>query len=267
MERKQLKKTSQNKILLSQFYEFCLEKFTKDQESETSPADDDFMRVLLGLKGYDNPPQVVSDEDYANLKTFEYFRGASDYNHTASLLTKKNIRTGHGYLGGYFACKNKDRALVYCSLAQPTKNASGKVLSFKFSDANATYVSSLKHYLELLENDRMDEAKSDISQKLSELLSFINSIPTLSEQYRFYKLFKNDLSKLAVFLDYDYIVEDVAPKGVAPNENIVILNRSKMIVPISELERFCSKSRKYQKLAATRLQTFGLSGNNPSTLN
>lgn len=245
-----------NPILENEDYKFLKKffAFSKKQwkvleaEQNAQAKTDEFFKYLIKAKGFDALPIIIKDEDYGSLNSQEYYRGAESFAHTAQLLTSKEYRPAKGYMGGYFASTDKLTAKKYtASPKEAYRQNNQKILSFKIASDSYTKKSNLEYYWDLVENGTSGLTTWDIKQKLAILNNFIATIPNINEQQRFYKLFKNDPSKLALYLGFDFVIDDNPPTNRVTKNDIVILNRSTMVVSKNEFDKFVSKANVQEK--------------------
>lgn len=231
---------------LNKFYNFSKqtrETFDeRNKDKHISEIFDENFKFLLDATHFNDLPKIVSNKQYKANDSTEYYRGATEYAHTAHLLTDSDFRLGQGYMGGIFACPKFLMTTRYTGEEKlNSPSSSKKVLSFKMEKNKKINKSELNDYLSSIEQGKIPLSTFEIKYKLSALAYFIESIDNLLERTRFFKLFANDPSKLAVYLGYDYIYDDSFPAS-KQMPNVIILNRGAMIVSKDEYDKFVFKS-------------------------
>ncbi len=230
-------------MFLNNFYNFAKKNWENPKDLTKVPFSEIFdenFRYLLKTSGYTGLPKIVSDTEYKNTNTDEYYRGATEYLHTARFLTEKDYRLGQGHMGGHFASPIFLLAADYAGNFKMVAKKEKKVLAFKLPSKNYIKTSELLEFLKAISYKTDVITTTEIKDKLAIFVYFLESIDDEFNKAKFFKLFSGDPAKLAVFLGFDYIIDDCIP-GTPQIPNIDILNRGAMTVSKSEYDKFISK--------------------------
>lgn len=200
----------------------------------TSKDADDIYKYMTALAGYDNLPQVVSDKKFGTYKTKCLYRGVKDLKHAENMLCDHDYHHGRGYTNGIFTAIRKDDAMYYTydpdtyDTYDASKRNPENVITLKLTSGNSINYKLLEFFAEEIKHGNFVGVEKDTKAKLMNFVNFVNGIKDDRQCFKFLHIFMLDLSKLAIYLGYDSIIDD---KGY------IILNRGKILVSASELER------------------------------
>lgn len=212
----------------------------QDSDKPASEIFDVNFRYLLKLAGYDGLPKIVSNDKFNGMDSKVYYRGAKEFKHTAELLTAEDFRLGQGYMGGIFGSPIVSVAIKHTKKTPNTYGIPNRVLKFKLDSYKKIFKRELASLIVSLKNGEIPSASEEVKNKLAALAYFIESIDNILDKTNFFKFFASDLSKLAIYLGYDFIYDDTYPATKAL-PNIVVLNRGAMTVSKNEYDRFVLK--------------------------
>ncbi len=195
---------------------------------------DEIYKYMIALAGFDGFPQVYSDKRFNCFVTKCLYRGVEDIKHAQNLLCDHDYHHGRGYTNGIFTAIRKDDALQYTYNKEPYDDFSAdsrvpqNVITLKLKNPNPIYYSLLETFANEIRSGNFLGIERETKNKLTNFVNFVNSIENDEECLRFLNIFLQDLSKLAIYLGYDSIID---------NKGYIILDRSKIVVSQSELDR------------------------------
>lgn len=197
---------------------------------------------LLGLRNFDRKPKVTNDIDYAKLDGGSLFHGFEKSDYGKNFLSEDDYNPGTGIsCSGFFLTKNYYEALRYTvnfeneyvpfTSLRDYQNPNNilRVKIYKGNGTTNTYISKLAKLLSK-GKVQLDENK----EKMNELMSFIFDIEDKRLRKKFLKVFTNNPSNIAVYLGYDYMLDDL----YSLNDNFVLFNRGILRVSQKEYDKF-----------------------------
>lgn len=197
---------------------------------------------IVCLFNYNQLPQIVSDEEFEKIQSKKYYRGAKAFAYTATLLTGKKYHYGSGVINGIFASDNYATAYNYTRDISYRTNAD-KILNFKITPKiGITYKKLNSLFCHIYENTP-EEISPEIKEKVDIIKEFHETLPQ-KEQKKVYNCFLRDMSKLAVILGYDFVLDEWLDGNI---NNISILNRSIINTTQSEVDKFLSHTESWYK--------------------
>lgn len=182
-------------------------------------------------------PQVLSDDDFDELKTPIEYRGAREIDHHANLLCDYDYHYGYGIYGsGTYITDDLFRARKYAY------NNATNVMVFKFigkvldKKHIRTYEKFLFNLIDEKPQDVIIEDAED-KRKLEIIANYYYHIKSNKDKEFFkYLIILKDYSIIPLFLGYDAI----------DNNCLIILNREKIVISQSEFDRITSASKNYK---------------------
>lgn len=215
-----------------------------------------FPKILPDGK-YRRLPNIVCDDDW-NVRNVEtLYHGFRSYDHGAAFLTDFRYHYGYGRSQGTFFSTIENEALVYTWVNIHNENENinsdkGKILKCKVMSVNGTdynYIRSLAvHALETPQRDYLEEFKDEDIKKIEELQKFCFKDNLTSQDFEdyenFYRYILTNQDIFALYLGYDFLTKDKA-KDV---KHYIVFNRGCLVVPSSEVKKFCDKSDNYKGL-------------------
>ena len=226
-----------------------------------------FYGFLIGLRGFDKFPVVVSDYKFNKLNRKPMFHGFQKFDHGASILTDFNYHIGMGNrtLGTYFS-ELKDDARRY---TVSTKFGEERILNDKcimkakiISD-NFINLARLEYYCYHIINSQIENIEEcNDKQKIIALYNFClnnkNQENNTLEDERFekYRLYNEIVSNpvvLALYLGYDYVKKIYHGTNIEHN---ILLNRGVMCTCKSQADKFTSMSENYKDAVVNFIDDF-----------
>ena len=227
-----------------------------DDRGNTFDPKSRFFSYLIALRDFGGFPTVLPDGKYYRVNSKQIYHGFREYEHGAQLLTDFNYHVGIFGAQGTFFTECKDEAVTYtwkyCEDKDQTVADKGKILRAKIvSDNSCTRedIMWIRQVLEDMEFDKIENEKD--RQKMFELYEFCfkqKSKIVFDEDYDrmnricFYNALLGHDYTLAVFLGYDNMI---CYDDQRDYNHYVLFNRAKMIVPASDVKKFCDNSKNY----------------------
>jgi len=217
---------------------------------------------MFKLFDYTGLPQVVSVEEYEKLEARELFRGIDDMDYHAELLCSEEYYQSYWHNGiGIFSTTERDWAEQFF-----TKNSAEHVLKFKYTgktldrindkSTNFAYFMALKsgNYKDIKDENIINKCKV-FREFIEDKKSDVPNIKGINYDYAerrgkqdFAELMTVDDTFMPVYLGYDCFDFDI---NHYHRPEIVIQNRGKMVVSLSEYNRICKASKKFKHCVKT----------------
>lgn len=218
---------------------------------------------MFKLFGYTGLPQVVSDEDYKKLNARELFRGTEEIDYHADLLCNAEYYQSYWHNGiGIFSTSKKEWASDFFT----NKKGSDYVLKFKYIgetlDRTNEKMTNFNYFMALKYGNYESIKDKNIIKKCKAFREFINdkcsdvpNIEGISREYAkqrgkqdFAELIIVDDTFMPVYLGFDCFDFDLNRYKRA---EIVIQNRGKIVISLSEYNRICKASKNYKHCIKT----------------
>lgn len=227
------------------FFKYCKENKDDTPEHVHNFSDYKFYTYLVNLCDANKFPQMVEDEEFEALKSTKLYRGAADIEHHANLLSDYDYHYGYGIFGGGGLYMTDNRKIA----SRYARNKSENILTLKF-DGKVIDEKELGFCLDYLEYSINGEeykieklkikiANSQDEQLIKFLIDYYKQLKTDKDKELFKTIFIKMYSNLALILGYDAM-------SYKYDEILIVLNRGKLIVSKSELERVTKNSKNYQ---------------------
>ena len=224
------------------YFDGLMEKFIANRDTYDNSGNkrDIFCFYLIDYFGKNNPPKIVSSDDFSKIPSEVLYHGFVKYDHAANFIWDHTYHYGEGIRGcGFYTTTDYDEALDYtfsCKSPLPFKIKSDSVVKLEELDF-------IK--LALLSNTESEAIKNVLGEekfkKYNALIDFVNQ--KIDGKY-FLGYFTSNTSSLAAYLGFDAIIEEYKSK---PCKHVIVLNRGALVVRDKDFESFMQNaSDKYK---------------------
>ena len=216
-----------------------------------------FFSYLVELHNFGGFPTVVEDEKFENINSQEIYHGFREFDHGAQLLTDWNYHVGVYGAQGTFFTDFKDEAIRYTAVVDKSINTGKtdkeKVLRAKILSENPCVredIMGIRYAMQNFDIEAIDNLGDrekmqklyDFCFKQKSKVQFDPEIDMCNRQM-FFRSIIDHMYTLALYLGYDSMV---CYDDQMDYNHYVLFDRSKMVVPESEVKKFCDKSKNYQ---------------------
>lgn len=207
-----------------------------------SKDSDEIFKYMVSLNQFNNSPEIMDDRKYKKFVATTFYRGVTNPSYNFQLLTDKNYHHGKGYANGIYSTSNRFAALQYTTPTPTTyvgfkkKHVEGNLLAFKLKKPNSVMYPILGCIASEIRHGNFSCFAQNVREKLENFVNFTMKIEDDSDCLHFLDLFLEDYSKIALYLGYDTIVN---------GQDTIVLDRSKMVVSNSEVERIKKLSQQF----------------------
>ncbi|MBQ8424863.1 MAG: hypothetical protein IJX17_02440 [Clostridia bacterium] len=209
----------------------------------------EIFNLMIEMFDYDKLPNILSDEDYFNLKPYnidfetelpsgELWTASKDFFHNYNLVASRKYYKGiYKFSNGIYSTPEKENAIKYADYVKKNslyfeqdinlKNEEFSKLdytiAFKIPNAKVIKDTDLLYIITSIFYDNKVVNKDNAKEK--QLLKYVSNLYNDDLKFKLAFLFENDLAKMAILLGYDavYITKDY-------EFYFQVLNRSKVCI-------------------------------------
>lgn len=220
-------------------------------------------KYMFKLYGFTGLPQVVSDEDYEKLQAREIFRGIENLEYHAELLCSEEYYQSYWHNGiGIFCTTKSEWAEDFFT----SDKGADYVIKFKYTgktlDRINDKLTKMDYQMALKTGNCKDIKDEDIIKKIQAFREFMNDKQTDVPNVRgigrefakhrgkqaFEESIITDDSFMPIYLGFDCFDFDI---NKYRRPEIVIQNRGKIVISLSEYNRICNASKNYKHCIKT----------------
>lgn len=258
---------------LKLFLNYALDNYDDCMIQHEKESDKTF-GYLIDLFEFNGYPKIAPENAFEKIQEKTLYRGVQNKDFIANILCDFNYHYGTGFLNGIYSSENLQTAQYYAFTRNQVTHQKiydpSLVLKFKFVNAftcsdefvaeiftelvNDEEIYSWLYHKKAYEfNNEFEKIKNnkyitdmlnsnepnihEIGKRISKIKKSLLSLKSAQKISNIMEIFDHDISKLAVLLGIDGLTDI--------NNSVIVLNRSKMVVPHSELVRFVENSKKY----------------------
>ena len=228
-----------------------------DEKGNTFNPKSRFFSYLVAAREFGGFPTILTDGKFQGVKKKQIYHGFHEFDHGDGLLLDFNYHQGVFGAQGTFFTELKDEAATYTWVLDEVdgcvKPNRDKIMRAKIVSDNSCTREDMMGIRQSFDKAGVDAIENpEDREKISELYDFCfnQTTPNVFDKeadeinrYNFFKAILNHDYTLAVFLGYDYMICYDWDRNY---NHYVLFNRAKMIVPESDMKRFCENSQGYQ---------------------
>lgn len=217
-----------------------------------------FGEFMFKLYGYNSKPQIVPDQQYISTQEPTLYRG-KNADFLANILCDDSYHLCSLYHGtGIYSTKDEQVAKIY-----ENRSHNGTTLNFKIDGkiADRKLIKQVSEiwggYATKYDIQDIKAEFPEIAKKCEEIFKFLNTLPTTNRpedvhRYQMKSWFTEEFftanpAYIAAYLGFDA----VSINNYDGEEEIIVLNRGKMVVSLSEYNRICAASKRYKHCVKT----------------
>lgn len=197
---------------------------------------------IADASGYNNLPNFVNNKEFEETEAITLYHGFKKPEYASEMLNDYVYHYGNGLsndgmlVNGFYLTHRLALADTYTNYGEDNVNRAN-VLKFKLKPSKFIKMSEIKS---LLVNE-CEGISLEFLQNFDVLKNELLRLKEFSENSRIYKFYEkailSNLSTIAVLLGADAIIEDEKTYGKENNEQIICLNRGKLIVSESDKQK------------------------------
>ena len=241
-----------------------LVRFYYDENGNTFSPYARFFSFLVAYNKFGGFPKIVSDKDFKKIKADEIYHGFKESKYAADFIFDISYHLGVcKAFGTYFSNKFHDSLNYTWTRAKNKINDyldyvvsdKKKIIKAKVVSDNFIHIDDVKKLKDNIMYTRDFNSIDNLSvrQKLKDLYEYCFKYDGFEDFMKlglnprgdFFDAIVADEKMLALYLGYDYMIKDPQDKG--RSIHTVVFNRSKIVFPESEVERFKEVSEKHKE--------------------
>lgn len=201
--------------------------------------DSKLFRFVVDYFGFNKFPVVIPTRAFNKNYIKEFYHGFKEYEYGANFLVDWNYHYGNGYNDGFYVTDDEEVAKSYTG-GFPTSQSNGLIMRVKPISNKFSRISEINAYIRGNSNCDDENVKNQLL-KINEFYDYaLRNGEDKSLLNDFYKCFIYNPSTFAVYLGFDYCIDDTF------HNHLIIYNRGAICVPEADAKRFLSKSENYK---------------------